>query len=119
VTGKPTSAAATPSTIDVERDRSVTIAWTDGHLSRYDLEDLRTNCPCARCRGLRQTGGVAWPVPGAPASLRIESAEQVGNWGLNLHWNDTHTTGIYTWEALRSWCPCVECGSESRSGTGT
>ena len=40
--------------------------------------------------------------PAAPA-LRIETAKEVGNWGLNLHWNDGHTTGIYTWEILRAW----------------
>lgn len=113
MTGDRPRVAANPSAIDVDRARCVSITWDDGHVSRFDLEDLRTNCPCARCRGLRQMGDVAWPVPGAPATLRIESAEQVGNWGLNLHWNDAHTTGIYTWDVLRSWCPCDECEGAS------
>ena len=51
----------------------------------------------------------AWPTQGAPETLRILNAQQVGNWGLNVHWNDGHTTGIYTWETLRDWCPCPEC----------
>ncbi len=36
-------------------------------------------------------------------ALRIQTAQQVGNWGLNVGWNDGHTTGIYTWEVLRAW----------------
>ncbi len=41
--------------------------------------------------------------------LRIESAELVGNWGMNIHWNDTHSTGIYSWDTLLSWCTCERC----------
>ena len=100
---------ALPASIDVERDHGVTITWDDGHVSRFGLEDLRTNCPCAQCRDLRQEGNEAWPRPGSPTPLRIESARQVGHWGLNVDWNDGHTTGIYTWNTLRSWCPCEEC----------
>jgi prepilin-type processing-associated H-X9-DG protein len=102
-----------PVTIDVERDRGVTIAWADGHVSRFGLEELRAGCLCAECRGRREAGGVAWPLPGGPPVLRVESAAQVGNWGLNVHWNDGHTTGIYTWEVLRAWCPCPECRAEA------
>ena len=101
--------AAEPVTVDVERERGVAVTWDDGHLSRFSLPELRTNCPCAACRGLRQQGEEAWPRPGAPKALRIESVEAIGNWGLNIHWNDSHTTGIYTWETLRSWCSCDEC----------
>ena len=101
--------ATTPVTIDVDRAQAVTVTWDDGHVSHFDLEDLRVSCPCARCRGLRDQGEEAWPVAGAPATLRVESAQQVGNWGLNIHWNDGHTPGIYTWERLRAWCPCEAC----------
>ena len=36
-------------------------------------------------------------------ALRIQTAQQVGNWGLNVGWNDGHTTGIFPFEALRRW----------------
>ena len=98
-----------PRTIDVDVGRGVVVSWDDGHVSRFGLEGLRTRCPCAKCRNLREMGQPAWPSPGAPETLRIVDAKQVGNWGLNLHWNDGHTTGIYTWETLREWCPCDEC----------
>ena len=81
----------------------MTVTWEDGRVSRFGLEELRVNCLCAHCRGLREQGQEAWPGAGAPATLRIESVREVGNWGLNFGWNDGHTTGIYTWEVLRAW----------------
>ncbi len=98
-----------PVTVDVDREHGVTLTWDDGHVSRFTLEELRLRCQCARCRGMRQEGQAAWPAAGDPLPLRVESAEQVGNWGLGIDWNDGHTTGIYTWEVLRAWCPCEEC----------
>ena len=92
-----------PVTVDVERERGVTITWDDGRVSRFGLEELRISCMCAQCRGLREQGNDAWSQVGGAPPLRIESAREVGNWGLNLHWNDGHTTGIYTWEVLRAW----------------
>jgi DUF971 family protein len=26
-----------------------------------------------------------------------------------LVWNDSHSTGIYSWETLRASCPCPVC----------
>jgi DUF971 family protein len=96
-----------PVTIDVDRKKAVTITWEDGHVSRFPLEFLRANCMCAQCRGLRDQGQPAWATTGG--TLEVESARQVGNWGLNLHWNDGHTTGIFAWEVLRAWCLCERC----------
>lgn len=90
----------------MDRARSVTLTWPDGHVSRFGLEELRTNCPCAFCRNLRDQGQAAW-VPGT--ELSVAGAELVGNWGLQFRWNDGHQTGIYPWSVLRSWCPCSEC----------
>jgi DUF971 family protein len=92
-----------PVRVDVERERGVTITWDDGRVNRFGLEELRTCCMCAQCRGLREEGKDAWSQASGAPPLRIESAREVGNWGLNLHWNDGHTTGIYTWEVLRAW----------------
>jgi DUF971 family protein len=96
-------------TVDVERERGVTVIWDDDHVSRFALTDLRTNCPCAQCRGMRQAGEAPWPG----GALRIESAETVGNWGMNVTWSDGHSTGVYAWDVLRLWCPCDECEGEA------
>ncbi len=72
-------------------------------MSRFGLEELRINCLCAQCRGLREQGLDAWPGEGAPGVLRIETAREVGNWGLNFFFNDWETTVIYTWEIRGGW----------------
>ena len=53
------------------------------------------------------TGTVArrrGPVLASPPRSPIEDAELVGAWGLSVTWNDGHSTGIYSWDALRRWC---------------
>jgi DUF971 family protein len=96
-------AAHEPTTIDLERDQGLTIVWDDGIVSRFGLEELRVNCQCAECRGIRDRGGEVWPTPASPQPLRAESAELVGAWGLSVRWNDGHGTGIYAWDVLRAW----------------
>lgn len=94
---------ARPASVQVERDRRLTVRWADGHHSRFPVEDLRRDCLCAACRELRERGEVVWPRPGAPERLEVVEAEFVGNWGLGLRWNDGHDTGVYPWDVLRAW----------------
>jgi DUF971 family protein len=35
----------------------------------------------------------------------------IGNYAIEFHWRDGHSTGIYTYDYLRSLCPCSECAS--------
>lgn len=90
-----------PATIDVARDKGVTIKFLDGHVARFDLLTLRRECPCAACRGLRDRGEVVWPGPASPLPLLIETANLHGGWGLAIAWNDLHSTGIFAFEWLR------------------
>src|ERR687896_746430 len=86
-----------PVDVEVDREHGVTLVWADGHTSRYGLADLRAGCPCAGCRNARMAGGPSWPAsPGAADQLRVEGAEFVGSYGLQLRWNDGHETGIFT-----------------------
>jgi len=97
--------AEEPPPLDVELDResALTVRWQDGTESRYGLEELRINCPCAECRGRREQGEPAWPLPGSPHPLKALGGELVGNFGLSIRWNDGHDTGIYNWALLRAW----------------
>ena len=94
-------ATAAPITIDIERDRGVVLAWADGTTSRFGLEELRQQCPCAECRNRRDRNQAVWPLPSSPQPLRIVNAELVGAWGISITWNDGHSTGIYSWSSLR------------------
>ncbi len=92
-----------PTGVDVDRENGVTLTWPDGSSAVYGLEELRVNCPCAECRGLRERDLPVWPKPSSPLPLRVEDAELIGAWGLTLIWNDGHSTGIFSWEILRAW----------------
>lgn len=92
-----------PTSIDVDRSVGLTASWGDGKTTSYSLEELRVNCPCAECRGLRERRLPVWPKPASPQPLRAENAELVGAWGISFTWNDGHTTGIYSWALLRQW----------------
>jgi len=33
----------------------------------------------------------------------------VGRYALSIEWSDRHDTGIYSYDTLRSLCPCADC----------
>jgi DUF971 family protein len=41
--------------------------------------------------------------------LKMESIEPAGSYAIRIAWNDGHNTGIYSWDHLRSICPCELC----------
>jgi DUF971 family protein len=41
--------------------------------------------------------------------LKMEAIEPVGNYALQIRWNDGHAAGIYSYEYLRGICPCELC----------
>jgi DUF971 family protein len=92
-----------PESINVSKDRAVTVTYLDGYVAQFELVSLRQGCPCATCRDLRERGEDSWPRPNSPVPLRIEHAELHGAWGLSVTWNDGHATGIYPFDVLRRW----------------
>ena len=84
------------------------IYWDDGHVSSYPSWYLREMCPCAEC--VDEYTGERKLVPGSiPASTERVNVELVGNYALHFTWSDNHGTGIYTYDFLRSLCPCPQC----------
>ena len=82
----------------------VRVTWDDGHGGDYPQEYLRGYCPCALCQG---HGGEVRFIDAPDAKLAEISA--VGNYAIQFRWEDGHNTGIYTFDYLRSLCPCPEC----------
>ncbi len=101
-----------PEHIAISKSKGIKIDWKDGHHSDYDLPYLRDHCPCATCTGAH--GGE--PAKAQPAFqmykpvLKITEVEPVGSYALQIKWNDGHQSGIYSFDHLRSVCPCKECG---------
>jgi len=104
--------------VTVERETAVTVVFEDGHRCTFGLEELRAACPCAGCRADRDRGEVPWPKSRSPLPLSIVDAQFVGAWGLQITWNDRHATGIYPWDALRSWCESGQASYPRDSGLG-
>jgi DUF971 family protein len=120
--------------VHVSTGAGVDIAWADGHRSHYDFVYLREECPCAMCdderrkkqeyaaRSLTATASQAATASSAAAVLPMfkpkpgaRAAKAVGNYALQIDFSDGHTTGIYSYDYLRSICPCAECEKLFRS----
>ena len=111
--------------VHVSNGTGVDITWADGHSSHYEFAYLRDECPCATCndeRGKKEafkslsTGFVSSPVlPMFKPKPRAQAATQVGNYAIQISFTDGHSTGIYSYEHLRSICPCAECAKAFRT----
>src|SRR3990172_12808891 len=104
----------TPSTIKVAGGNdTLSIQWSDGHVSAYPYRYLRERCPCASCSELGAPVLAApspFPILGAKP-LKPDRAELVGRYALQIWWNDGHSTGIYSFDFLREICPCGDCAA--------
>jgi DUF971 family protein len=97
--------------------RELSIDWKDGHLSVYPFGLLRAACPCATCRGGHENmrsepdPEVFTQILEDSLATRLSKIEAVGQYAINIEWEDGHHYGIYTWHFLRALCPCEECCS--------
>jgi len=113
-------AALTPAKVRVLKTEGtgMEIDWEDGHSSKWNFAWLRNACPCATCVEERKVDG---RLPGQPkaqpkqllqmyeAPARPASAQAVGRYAIQFHWQDGHSSGIYSWDFLRRNCQCEVC----------
>ena len=107
--------------IHVTSGTGVDITWSDNHTSHYDFVYLREKCPCATCnderekkQALASEAPAASPLPMFKPKARAQKATAVGNYAIQITFSDGHATGIYSYEHLRSICPCPECAAALR-----
>jgi DUF971 family protein len=101
-----------PIRLNLKRDEKLEIDWQDGRKSVYSISLLRSMCPCAQCKTIRQEKETKKPLlqilPGNYTEpITAVSAELVGNYALKIEWSDNHGSGIYSFQYLR------EIGSQS------
>ncbi|HWF13389.1 MAG TPA: DUF971 domain-containing protein [Candidatus Acidoferrales bacterium] len=123
--------------VHVSSGAGVDITWADEHVSHYDFAYLREQCPCAMCNDERQKKAAGQEKdaqlevenPGAPAAqslsspllpmfkpkIKANAAHAVGNYALRIDFNDGHATGIFSFDYLRTICPCPECALRFRT----
>src|SRR5271155_4018232 len=106
--------------IHVKTGTGVDIVWADAHSSHFDFPFLRDNCPCATCNDERLKKESAPAIASLPLlpmykpKARAQSAATVGNYAIQINFSDGHSTGIYSYDYLRTLCPCEECGRAFR-----
>ena len=82
---------------------TLTVHWSDGHVSDYAYRYLRDRCPCASCSEIEPANRAdpsALPMFGTKP-LKPDRAELVGRYALQIFWNDGHSSGIYYFDYLR------------------
>jgi len=104
------SLQTTPIRLNLKKDEKLEIDWQDGLKSTYPLSLLRSLCPCALCRQVREDDQVKKStlqiLPGNYAHpLHVIDAELVGGYALRLEWSDNHGSGIYSFQYLRDISP--------------
>lgn len=74
------------------------VAFENGERYKLPCEYLRVESPSAEVQG--HGPGQRILVPGKK-HVNINSIEPVGNYAVQLHFDDGHNTGIFSWTLLR------------------
>ena len=72
----------------------------DGERRVIPARDLRIACPCAACRD-EMTGAALLDPASVPLSVTPTRIWSVGNYALGMTFSDGHSSGIYSFPALR------------------
>ena len=114
---------ADPEHIAISKSKGIEIDWKDGHHSSYGTEYLRDWCPCASCTGAHGTeprektsGASPTPFQMYKPKIKMATIEPIGSYAIQIGWNDGHNTGIYSFDHLRSICPCPDCTAAKPTG---
>ncbi len=109
-----------PASIDLKKDRGLTVEWHDGTASYYSIEYLRRMSPSADMRQLREeiAKNPLTVLPDAPSGGTVVAtgAELVGNYAIRIRFSDGHSTGIYSWAYLREIDPARQKPEGSPGG---
>jgi DUF971 family protein len=91
-----------PTQLTLADENTLVIHWSDGTRVRYDVTQLRRQCPCATCRSEQlEAEKVGEQIPNAQTPVTIRQMIPVGNYAYNIRFSDGHNTGIYSLELLR------------------
>ena len=97
-----------PGEISQPNANQLQIIWNDGHKSLYLARQLRLACQCAVCVD-ENSGKPRLKQDSVRPDIFLLSSEPVGQYALRFLWSDGHSTGIYTFDYLRSLCACPQC----------
>jgi DUF971 family protein len=79
------------------KSKILEIKFDDGAEFAMSCEYLRVHSPSAEVQGHGPGQGV---LQVDKEDVGIKSIEQVGNYAIQIYFDDNHNTGIYSWETL-------------------
>lgn len=80
-----------------QKSRVLEISFADGATFRLPCEFLRVYSPSAEVRG-HGPGQEVLQI--GKKNVEISRVEPVGQYAVQLHFSDGHSTGIYSWDLL-------------------
>lgn len=80
-----------------QKSRKLEITFDDGEHFEMSCEYLRVNSPSADVQGHSPAESV---LQVDKEDVNIERIEPVGNYAIQIYFDDEHNTGIYSWDTL-------------------
>jgi DUF971 family protein len=97
-TGAPFDATSVPERVVLAADRMrLRLIWSEREAADMSARRLRAACRCAWCTRARIEGAFAEPS----AAVAIDRVTPVGDYAVNIAFDDGHARGIYPWVYLR------------------
>ncbi len=91
-----------PSAINLhQQSRKLELVYENGESFELSCELLRVCSPSAEVRG---HGPGQEVIQAGKKNVAISAIEPVGNYALQLYFDDGHDTGIYSWDYLYELC---------------
>ncbi len=78
----------------------VRLIWDETDEDVWPAHALRLRCVCAHCQS-EFTGERLLDPATIPADITVTHMALTGNYGVNVHFSDGHTTGIYRFSTLK------------------
>lgn len=101
-----------PVALNKTETRQLEIEWSDGFSQVIGFRDLRKACQCANCMEKRKAdkadaqekskGILNVLSPAETIPLDIIKMQPAGNYAYNIQFSDGHSSGLFTFELLRS-----------------
>ncbi|WP_294949555.1 gamma-butyrobetaine hydroxylase-like domain-containing protein [Sulfurivirga sp.] len=87
-----------PTRIELDRAaKKLTVAFDTGEVFEYTCEFLRVHSQSAEVVG---HGPEDYVLQVGKENVGCDALTPVGSYGIKIHFDDGHDTGIYTWERL-------------------
>jgi DUF971 family protein len=92
----------TPQNIKVHQEDGVLeLIWDENDTTRLSFQKVRQSCRCAVC--VDEFSGKQLLDPASiPADIKVLDVSLTGNYALKFRWSDSHDSGLFTWDHLRS-----------------